>query len=131
MRHRGIVLATSGDSIPVAAYKAFSTAFARIFHPIMIKASLTLRVPVQWGNDDQCEVPKHKAGGATGVKASRGVAVSDPSGKCYRRSMRKELRSLTSREDNRHFLHQVLQNMISIQSGMPLIKLLFGDALLT
>ena len=63
---------------------------ARIFHPIVVKASLRFEEPVAWKGGVCVELFKGK-GPLLQCKSYRDVLVSDMAGKAYHKTLRKRL----------------------------------------
>ena len=75
------------DGLPPELFKAAPQILAKLFHPLMVKASLNIAQPVQWRGGVLFEAYKN-SGSPTLAENYRSLFVSSVPGKCFHRIVR-------------------------------------------
>ena len=90
------------DGLPPELFRAAPQEMARLFHPLMVKATLCIAQPIQWRGGVLFEAYKH-SGSPSLAENYRSLFVSSVPGKCFHRILRDRATGLI--EDTLETLH--------------------------
>ena len=105
------------DGLPGEALSACPTAMAKLVHPLMLKASLLLRQPLQWRGGLLNEMWK-RSGSQASPDCYRSIFISSHLGKCYHKLLRE--RAVPTVAKALHGMHLGAKRRIASDFWSPL-----------